>query len=51
MASQDSSLLESSYLSVRIVSLDHYMAEPIPDVDVVYNVQRAAPVRKVPVFR
>ncbi|KAJ8511067.1 hypothetical protein OPV22_001501 [Ensete ventricosum] len=37
--------------SVRIVSLDYYMAPPIPDLDICYSSFHARPVKEVPVIR
>jgi len=38
-------------LSVRIVTVDHYMSAPIPGLDVTYSDFRAAEVEQVPVIR
>lgn len=37
--------------SLRIVSADHYMAEPCPGVDVVHSEFRATKIFKLPVIR
>ncbi|KAE8689156.1 hypothetical protein F3Y22_tig00110940pilonHSYRG00044 [Hibiscus syriacus] len=42
---------ESSVFSVRIVSIDHYMAPPIPDFDICYSSFQGGKVDEVPVIR
>ena len=43
---------QHAFISVRLVTMDHYMAEPITsDLDPVYSSFRSSPVRKVPVLR
>jgi len=37
--------------SLRIVSADHYMAEPCPGLDVVYSEFRSTKIFKLPVIR
>ncbi|TRY76839.1 hypothetical protein TCAL_14741 [Tigriopus californicus] len=41
----------AAYLSLRIVTLDHYMADPIPGLDPIFASDRHYTVRKVPVLR
>ncbi|KAK8698089.1 hypothetical protein V6N13_114220 [Hibiscus sabdariffa] len=45
------SQLDSSVFSVRIVSIDHYMAPPIPDFDICYSSFQGEKVKEVPVIR
>lgn len=45
------SLPDSSIFSVRIVSIDHYMAPPIPGVDICYSSFQGGNVNEVPVIR
>lgn len=49
--SQASSLSDGAFLSVRIVTLDHYLAPPVPDVDATFSASRSHVVRRVPVLR
>ncbi|XP_039025413.1 DNA polymerase zeta catalytic subunit-like [Hibiscus syriacus] len=42
---------DSSVFSVRIVSIDHYMAPPIPDFDICYSSFQGGKVNEVPVIR
>ncbi|KAE8658019.1 DNA polymerase zeta catalytic subunit [Hibiscus syriacus] len=42
---------DSSVFSVRIVSIDHYMAPPIPDFDICYSSFQGGKVNEVPVLR
>ncbi|GAB4855556.1 hypothetical protein Ancab_024175 [Ancistrocladus abbreviatus] len=42
---------DSNVLSVRIVSIDYYMAPPIPDMDICYSSFQAGKVQEVPVIR
>ena len=42
---------DSEMFSLRIVSADHYMAEPCPGLDVVYSEFRATKIFKLPVIR
>ncbi|CAN0914193.1 DNA polymerase zeta catalytic subunit [Linum grandiflorum] len=41
----------SKVFSVRIVSIDHYMASPVPDVDACYSSFQGGNVNEVPVIR
>lgn len=41
----------SKVFSVRIVSIDYYMAPPIPDVDIAYSSFQGGSVKEVPVVR
>ncbi|PNY14969.1 DNA polymerase zeta catalytic subunit-like protein, partial [Trifolium pratense] len=41
----------SEVFSVRIVSIDHYMAPPIPDIDISYSSFHGGKVNEVPVIR
>ncbi|GAU11518.1 hypothetical protein TSUD_345080 [Trifolium subterraneum] len=41
----------SEVFSVRIVSIDHYMAPPIPDIDISYSRFHGGKVNEVPVIR
>jgi DNA polymerase zeta len=43
--------VEGSLISVRLFTMDHYMADPIPDLDVTYSPTRCYTVKKVPVLR
>ncbi len=38
-------------LSVRIVSLDYYMAKPLPGLDVCFSPLEGTPVERVPIVR
>ncbi|KAE8731996.1 hypothetical protein F3Y22_tig00002317pilonHSYRG00168 [Hibiscus syriacus] len=42
---------DSSVFCVRIVSIDHYMAPPIPDFGICYNSIQGGKVNEVPVIR
>lgn len=42
---------DSRVFSVRIVSIDYYMAAPIPDVDISYSAFQGEKVKEVPVIR
>ncbi|KAF7124883.1 hypothetical protein RHSIM_Rhsim12G0060600 [Rhododendron simsii] len=42
---------DSNVFSVRIVSIDHYMAPPIPDLDICYSSFQGGKVNEVPVIR
>ena len=43
---------QHAFISIRLVTMDHYMAEPITsDLDPVYSSFRSSPVKKVPVLR
>ncbi|OMO68819.1 hypothetical protein CCACVL1_19807 [Corchorus capsularis] len=42
---------DSNVFSVRIVSIDHYMAPPIPDFDICYSSFQGEKVNEVPVIR
>ena len=46
-----SSLFEEALVSVRLVSVDHYMATPVPDLDPTFSVTRSHVAKKVPVLR
>ncbi|XP_028085356.1 DNA polymerase zeta catalytic subunit-like [Camellia sinensis] len=41
----------SNIFSVRIVSIDYYMAPPIPDLDISYSSFQGGKVNEVPVIR
>ena len=43
--------IKSNMFSLRIVSADHYMAEPCPGLDVVYSEFRSTKIFKLPVIR
>ncbi|TXG65487.1 hypothetical protein EZV62_006762 [Acer yangbiense] len=45
------SQLDSKLFSVRIVSIDHYMAPPIPDYDFCYSNSQGDKVHEVPIIR
>ncbi len=52
MSQGSSSLLqESAFLSVRILTMDHYQASPLADVDATFSDFRSHVVRRVPVLR
>ncbi len=52
MSQGSSSVLqESAFLSVRIVTMDHYLAPPLMDVDATFSASRSHAVRRVPVLR
>ena len=42
---------EQPLISVRIVTIEHYMANPIEDLDVTYSTFRSCRIKKVPVLR
>lgn len=42
---------DAKIFSVRIVSLDYYMAPPIPDLDICYSSFQGGMVKEVPVIR
>lgn len=42
---------DTDVFSVRIVSIDYYMAPPIPDVDICYSSFQGGKVNEVPVIR
>ena len=43
---------QQAFISIRIVTMDHYMSDPITsDLDPVYSSFRSSPVKKVPVLR
>jgi len=42
---------DSDMFSLRIVSADHYMAEPCPGVDVIYSEFRTTKIFRLPVIR
>ena len=37
--------------SLRIVSTDHYMSDPVPELDMIYSDFRSCKIYKVPVIR
>lgn len=47
----DSSESDSKIFSVRIVSMDYYMAPPIPGIDISYSSFQGGKVNEVPVIR
>ncbi|XP_048236258.1 DNA polymerase zeta catalytic subunit isoform X2 [Ricinus communis] len=47
----ESSLSKSRTFSVRIVSIDYYMAPPIPNIDICYSSFQGGKVNEVPVLR
>ena len=53
--SSQASLIDEAFISVRIVTMDYYMATPSTDVnnhfDPVYSMFRSAPIKKVPILR
>uniref|UniRef100_A0A2P2IQ32 DNA polymerase zeta catalytic subunit n=1 Tax=Rhizophora mucronata TaxID=61149 RepID=A0A2P2IQ32_RHIMU len=51
MAASAGSQSDSKIFSVRIVSIDHYMAPPIPGVDICYSSFQGGKVNEVPVIR
>lgn len=42
---------DSKVFSVRIVSIDYYMAPPIPDFDISYSTFQGGDVKEVPIIR
>ena len=44
-------LEDEALISVRLFTMEHYISEPIPDLDVTYSSSRSYAVRKVPVLR
>jgi DNA polymerase zeta len=42
---------QQSFISVRLVTVDHYQANPIPDLDPTYAHSRNYNIKKVPVLR
>ena len=47
-----SEMEQNAFISVRLVTMDHYMAEPLTsDLDPVYSSFRSSPVKKVPILR
>jgi len=42
---------DPALISVRMVTMDHYMATPIEDLDVTYSSFRSSRIKKVPVLR
>ncbi|XP_021851160.2 DNA polymerase zeta catalytic subunit isoform X3 [Spinacia oleracea] len=48
---EEASQGDSKVFSVRIVSIDHYMAPPIPDFDISYSSFQGENVKEVPVIR
>ncbi|RVW53176.1 DNA polymerase zeta catalytic subunit [Vitis vinifera] len=42
---------DAKIFSVRIVSMDYYMASPIPDLDICYSSFQGGMVKEVPVIR
>lgn len=50
-ASSSSLITDQTFISVRMVTVDHYLADPIPELDPTYSHARSYNVRKVPVLR
>ena len=47
-----SNIEQQAFISIRLVTMDHYMSDPITsDLDPVYSSFRSSPVKKVPVLR
>ena len=44
-------LEDEALISVRLFTMEHYISEPIPELDVTYSPSRSYAVRKVPVLR
>lgn len=49
--SQSSIIEKKAFVSVKLVTMDHYMASPITDLDVAYSSFRSSITYKVPVLR
>ena len=51
MSQGSSSILEHSFVSVRIVTMDYYLAKPITDIDPTFSSSRSHVVKRVPILR